>query len=107
MAFGRALGRTALSAPICIGEVCCVSIYVGSALFAYVVTMVSALVVAKRSTNWRIRLLALTVGMLPLCQAVVLMAANQIWLSEQVGRTAQSLELLVCALCLDCHSSPQ
>jgi hypothetical protein len=62
--------------------------------------MVSALVVAKRSTNWRIRLLALTVGMLPLCQAVVLMAANQIWLSEQVGRTAQSLELLVCALCL-------
>jgi hypothetical protein len=77
-----------------------VSIYVGSALFAYVVTMVSALVVAKRSTNWRIRLLALTVGMLPLCQALVLMAANQIWLTEQAGRTAQSLELLVCALCL-------
>ena len=76
------------------------SIYVGSALFAYVVTMICALVVAKRSTNWRIRLLALTVGMLPLCQAVVLMAANHIWLSDQVGDIAQSLELLVSALCL-------
>jgi hypothetical protein len=74
--------------------------YVGSALLAYVITMLCALVVAKRSTNWRIRLLALTVGMLPLCQAVILMAANRIWLSEQAGRTAQSLELLVCALCL-------
>jgi len=76
------------------------SIYVSSALFAYVITMVCALVVANRSTNWRIRLLAFTVGMLPLCQAVVLLASNHIWLSEQVGRTAQSLELLVCALCL-------
>jgi len=77
-----------------------VSIYVGSALFAYVVTMLCALVVAKRSTNWRIRLLALTVGMLPLCQAVVLLASNHLWLSDQVAETAQGFELLVCALCL-------
>jgi hypothetical protein len=76
------------------------SLYVGSALFAYVITMISALVVAKRSTNWRIRLLAFTVGMLPLCQAVILMSANHIWLPEQAGNVAQSLELLVCALCL-------
>jgi hypothetical protein len=76
------------------------SIYVGSALFAYVITIVSALVVAKRSTNWRIRLLALTVGMLPLCQTVVLLASNHIWLSDQAAETAQGFELLVCALCL-------
>ena len=81
-------------------EESCLSLYVGSALFAYVITMISALVVAKRSTNWRIRLSAFTVGLLPLCQAVVLMSANHVWLNEQAGRTAQSLELLVCALCL-------
>ena len=81
-------------------EESCLSIYVGSALFAYVITMISALVVAKRSTNWRIRLLAFTVGLLPLCQAVILMSANHIWLNEQAGRTAESFELLVCALCL-------
>jgi hypothetical protein len=76
------------------------SIYVGTALFAYVITMFCALVVAKRSSNWRIRLLAFTVGLLPLCQAVVLLASNHIWLGETAGRTAESLELLVCALCL-------
>jgi hypothetical protein len=76
------------------------SIYVSMALFAYVITMVCALVVAKRSSNWRIRLLALTVGMLPLCQAVVLLAAHHLWLSDQAAETARGFELLVCALCL-------
>jgi hypothetical protein len=76
------------------------SVYVSSALFAYVVTMICALVVARRSSNWRIRLLAFTVGLLPLCQAVALMSANHIWLNEQAGRVAQSLQSLVCALCL-------
>jgi hypothetical protein len=76
------------------------SIYVGSAIFAYVVTMICSLAVARRSTNWRIRLLAFTVGLLPFCQAVVLLGANHIWLSDQAAKTAQGLELLVCALCL-------
>jgi len=76
------------------------SIWIGSALLAYGITIVCALVVAKRSSNWRIRLLAFTVGLLPLCQAVVLLANNQIWLGHQAARTAESLELLVSALCL-------
>jgi len=77
-----------------------VSTYTSSALIAYVITMICALVVAKRSQNWRIRLLAFTVGLLPLCQAATLMSANHIWLPEQAARVAQSLQLLVCALCL-------
>jgi hypothetical protein len=56
--------------------------------------------VAKRSSNWRIRLLALTVGLLPFCQGVILLANNNIWLSHQYARTGESLELLVSALCL-------
>jgi hypothetical protein len=76
------------------------SVYTGAALFAYIVTMLCALIVARRSTNWRIRLLALTVGLLPLCQAVILMSENHIWLGEQAARMAQLLQLLVCALCL-------
>jgi hypothetical protein len=62
--------------------------------------MICSLVIARRSSNWRIRLLALTVGLLPLSQAVILMSSNHIWLPEQLARVAQSLQLLVCALCL-------
>ena len=76
------------------------SLFVGSALFAYAMTMVCSVVVARRSSNWRIRLLAYTVGLLPLSQAMGLLAENHIWLTAQVGHIAQSMELLVSALCL-------
>ena len=76
------------------------SFSVGSALFAYFVTTVCSLVVAKRSVNWRIRLLALTVGLLPLCQMVVLVARQHIWMVQEVAPIAEDLELLICALCL-------
>lgn len=76
------------------------SIWIGAALFAYGITIVCALIVAKRSQNWRIRLLAFTVGLLPLCQAVILMANHDIMIGQQAARTAESLQLLVCALCL-------
>lgn len=73
---------------------------IGSALVAYLLSVVCSLVVAKRSSNWRIRLLALTVGLLPLCQAVILLGRHQIWLSIEAAEMAESLELLVSALCL-------
>jgi hypothetical protein len=76
------------------------SFSIGSALFAYVATMLTSIIVAKRSSNWRIRLLALTVGLLPLCQSVVLLGTHGIWLTSEVAQTAQMLELLVSALCL-------
>jgi hypothetical protein len=70
-----------------------------SALFAYLLTVVSAIVVSKRSSNSRIRLLALTVGLLPLCQSLVLLGRHQI-LGPEVAETVESLELLVGALSL-------
>ena len=44
--------------------------------------------------------MALTVGLLPLCQAVVLLGHHQIWLTTEVAEIAETLELLVSALCL-------
>ena len=71
-----------------------------SSLLAYLLSVICSLVVAKRSSNRRIRLLAFTVGLLPLCQAVVLLGRHHIWLSTEVAETAESLELLVGALSL-------
>jgi hypothetical protein len=72
----------------------------GSALVAYLLTIATSLLVARRSSNWRIRLLALTVGLLPLCQVVILLGNNHIWLTGQVAQIAEILQLLVSALCL-------
>jgi hypothetical protein len=76
------------------------SLSVGLALFAYLLSVVCALVVSKRSSNRRIRLLALTVSLLPLCQTLVLLGRHQIWLSTEIAEMAESFELLVGALCL-------
>jgi len=56
------------------------SLSLGSALFAFALSIICSMVVAKRSSNRRIRLLALTVGLLPLCQAVVLLGRHH-WFS--------------------------
>jgi hypothetical protein len=76
------------------------SVSMGSALFAYLLSVVCALVLAKRSSNWRIRLLAFTIGLLPLCQAVILLGRHQIWLTTEVAEIAESMELLIGALSL-------
>ena len=76
------------------------SLSLASALLAYLLSVFCALVLAKRSSNWRIRLLALTIGLLPLCQAVILLGRHKIWLSTEVAELAESLELLVGALSL-------
>jgi hypothetical protein len=69
-------------------------------LFAYGMTIACAYVVARRSSNWRIRLLAVTIAMLPLCQGVILLADHKILVNPQVRDIAESMELLVSALCL-------
>ena len=76
------------------------SLSLGSALFAYLLSAACSIVVAKRSSNQRIRLLALTVGLLPFCQAVILLGRHHIWLSTEVAEIAESFELLVGALSL-------
>lgn len=76
------------------------SLSLGSALLAYLLSAVCALLLSKRSSNWRIRLLALTVGLLPLCQSVILLARHKIWLNTEVAEMAESFELLLGALSL-------
>jgi hypothetical protein len=76
------------------------SVSIASAVFANLVTLVCAMVVAKRSSNWRIRLLALAMGLLTMCQITVTLGNHRIWLSSEVGDAAESLELLVSAICL-------
>jgi hypothetical protein len=76
------------------------TISIGASLVAYIATVLCSLVVAKRSSNNRLRLLAFTVALLPLCQLVVLLGTHHIWLARSVTETAESLELLLSALCL-------
>ena len=71
-----------------------------SALVAYLLTIACSMLLATRAANWRIRLLGYTVGLLPLCQAVVLLGRNKFWISAAVGDIAEMLELLASALCL-------
>lgn len=71
-----------------------------AAVFAYLLTTASAIVLMKRSSNWRIRFLAFTVGLVPLCQSIILMADHKIWITPDAKHTAEVLELLVSALSL-------
>src|SRR4030081_3274366 len=71
-----------------------------AALLADCLTIVCACVVAKRSSNWRIRFLAFTVALLPLSQGVILLGDHQIWVSPDMRSTMESMELLISALCL-------
>jgi hypothetical protein len=73
---------------------------VASSLFAHLMTFTCAWVVGRRSSHWTIRLLACTIALLPLCQAVILLVDAKIWNSPDLRESAQSMELLVSALCL-------
>lgn len=71
-----------------------------STLVAHVLTIVGAMFLAMRASNWRIRLLGYTVGLLPLCRAVVLLGRNKVWIGAGFSDIAEMLELLASALCL-------
>lgn len=73
---------------------------VATSLFAYSLTIVCACILARRSSNWRIRLLAFTIALLPLCQGTILLGEQRLWVSAAMGQAAESMELLVSALCL-------
>jgi hypothetical protein len=53
-----------------------------------------------RSANWRIRFLAFAIGLAPLCQSIILLGNQHIWVTPNIGHTAESLELSDSALCL-------
>jgi hypothetical protein len=73
---------------------------VGCAIFAYLVATACAVVIMMRSANWRIRFLAFAIGLAPLCQSIILLGNQHIWVTANVGHTAESLELSDSALCL-------
>jgi hypothetical protein len=73
---------------------------VGCAIFAYLVATACAVVIMMRSANWRIRFLAFAIGLAPLCQSIILLGNQHIWVTPNVGHTAESLELSDSALCL-------
>lgn len=63
-------------------------------------TTAGAIVLMRRSSNWRIRFLAFAIGLPPLCQSVILLANHQVWVSPVMGKTAEFLQLPASALCL-------
>jgi hypothetical protein len=73
---------------------------VSSAVFAYLMTTACAILLMRRSSNWRIRLLAFSIGLPPLCQSVILLANHQVWMTPVMARTAEFLQLPASALCL-------
>jgi hypothetical protein len=73
---------------------------VACAIFAYLVATACAVVIMMRSANWRIRFLAFAIGLAPLCQSIILLGNQHIWVTANVGHTAESLELSDSALCL-------
>ena len=73
---------------------------VASAIFAYLVATACAVVIMMRSANWRIRFLAFAIGLAPLCQSIILLGNQHIWVTPNIGHTAESLELSDSALCL-------
>ena len=75
-------------------------LFVSSAVFAFLVTTACAIVLMKRSSNRRIRLLAFSIGLPPLCQSVILVGNHQAWIAPVIGRAAEFLELPASALCL-------
>ena len=70
------------------------------ALAAYIVTTVCALLVLRRARSGWMRFLTAVVGLLPLCQTVLILRDGARWNVSAAGRNAEYLELLVSALCL-------
>jgi hypothetical protein len=70
------------------------------ALAAYLLTAVSAIAMLRRSANSRIRFLTFVVGLLPLCQTMLMLRDYGLFNIPMVGRAAELVELFVSAMCL-------
>jgi len=70
------------------------------ALTAYLLTTVGAILMLRRSANGHIRFLILVIGLLPLCQTILMLREHGLWTAPVVGQAAEMVELLVSALCL-------
>jgi hypothetical protein len=73
---------------------------VSCAIFAYLVATGCAIVMMMRAANWRIRFLSFAIGLAPVCQSIILLGSQHMWITPDVGRTAETLQLSDSALCL-------
>ena len=73
---------------------------INCAVFAYLVTAGCAILLLRGSSNWRIKFLAFVVGLLPLCNAAILLSKNGVLVPGAVGRVSEPVELTISALCL-------
>jgi hypothetical protein len=73
---------------------------VSCAIFAYLVATGCAIMVMMRAVNWRIRFLSFTIGLAPLCQSIILLGNQHVWITPNVSATAEGLQLSDSALCL-------
>lgn len=69
-------------------------------LIAYGATSFSALILLRRSTNRRLRFLTFVIALLPLCQIIGLLQNKGIWISPSLGAAAETVELMIGAMCL-------
>jgi hypothetical protein len=79
---------------------CTVPLAASSAVFAYLITTACAILLMRRSSNWRIRFLSFSIGLPPLCQSVILLGSHHMWITPMVGQAAEFLELPASAMCL-------
>jgi hypothetical protein len=70
------------------------------AIFAYLMATGCAIVLMLRSANWRIRFLCFAIGLAPLCQSIILLGNQHIWITANISHTAEGLQLSDSALCL-------
>jgi hypothetical protein len=71
-----------------------------SAVFAYLITTACAIILMRRSSNWRIRFLSFSIGLPPLCQSIILLGSHGMWITPVIGQAAEFLELPASAMCL-------
>ena len=69
-------------------------------LIAYAATSFSAFVLLRRGSNRRLRFLTFVIGLLPLCQIVVLLQNKGLLINPSLGAAAETVELMIGAMCL-------
>ena len=74
--------------------------FASAAVFAYLMTTACCIVLMKRSTNQRIRFLAFSIGLMPLCQSIIILANHRLWVAPVAGRAAEFIQLPASALML-------
>ncbi|MBI3683864.1 MAG: hypothetical protein HY235_26110 [Acidobacteria bacterium] len=69
-------------------------------IFAYLVTSACAVTLSRRSSNWRIRLLTLVLGVVPICQLVMILSYSKAISLPTASVVAEAIQWLISVFCL-------